>query len=200
MMESALSDKMPYQRGVQCCGGTVTVLFEPLPVVPAVAIFGVGHVGLELARILARQDIDLHLIDTRPEQLAEDRLAVLSDAVARVRVHRPVVLPETVLGDLPADAHVLIMTHDHAEDLALCDAVLRGGSFGSVGLIGSAGKWARFRRKLAGELGHDAEAIARIKTPIGLPGIAGKEPATIAVSVAADLLAALEHNRAGVRR
>ena len=200
MMESALSDKMPYQRGVQCCGGTVTVLFEPLPVVPAVAIFGVGHVGLELARILARQDIDLHLIDTRPEQLADDRLAVLSDAVARVRVHRPVVLPETVLGDLPADAHVLIMTHDHAEDLALCDAVLRGGSFGSVGLIGSAGKWARFRRKLAGELGHDVEAIARIKTPIGLPGIAGKEPATIAVSVAADLLAALEHNRAGVRR
>jgi xanthine dehydrogenase accessory factor len=200
MMESALSDKVPYQRGVQCCGGTVTVLFEPLPVVPAVAIFGVGHVGLELARILARQDIDLHLIDTRPEQLADERLAVLSDAVARVRVHRPVVLPETVLGDLPADAHVLIMTHDHAEDLALCDAVLRGGSFGSIGLIGSAGKWARFRRKLAGELGHDAEAIARIKTPIGLPGIAGKEPATIAVSVAADLLAALEHNRAGVRR
>jgi len=200
MMESALSDKVPYQRGVQCCGGTVTVLFEPLPVMPAVAIFGVGHVGLELARILARQDIDLHLIDTRPEQLADDRLAVLSDAVARVRVHRPVVLPETVLGDLPADAHVLIMTHDHAEDLALCDAVLRGGSFGSVGLIGSAGKWARFRRKLAGELGHDAEAIARIKTPIGLPGIDGKEPATIAVSVAADLLAALEHNQAGVRR
>ena len=200
MMESALSDKMPYQRGVQCCGGTVTVLFEPLPVVPAVAIFGVGHVGLELARILARQDIDLHLIDTRPEQLADDRLAVLSDAVARVRVHRPVVLPETVLGDLPADAHVLIMTHDHAEDLALCDAVLRGGSFGSVGLIGSAGKWARFRSKLTRELGHDAEAIARIKTPIGLPGIDGKEPATIAVSVAAALLAVLEHNRAGVHR
>jgi xanthine dehydrogenase accessory factor len=200
LTESALSDKVPYQRGVQCCGGTVTVLLEPLPVVPAVAIFGVGHVGLELARILARQDIDLHLIDTRPEQLADERLAVLADAVARVRVHRPVVLPETVLGDLPADAHVLIMTHDHAEDLALCDAVLRGGSFGSVGLIGSAGKWVRFRRKLAGELGHDAEAIARIKTPIGLPGIAGKEPATIALSVAADLLATLERTRAGVRR
>lgn len=200
LMESALSDKVPYQHGVQCCGGTVTVLFEPLPVVPAVAIFGVGHVGLELARILARQDIDLHLIDTRAPQLADDRLAVLSDAVARVRVHRPVVLPETVLGDLPADAHVLIMTHDHAEDLALCDAVLRGGGFGSVGLIGSAGKWARFRRKLTGELGHDAEALARIKTPIGLPGIDGKEPATIAVSVAADLLGTLERARTGARR
>ena len=53
---SALSDKAPYQHGVQCCGGEVSVLLEPLPVVPAVAIFGVGHVGLELARILARQD------------------------------------------------------------------------------------------------------------------------------------------------
>jgi xanthine dehydrogenase accessory factor len=200
LMESALSDKVPYQHGVQCCGGTVTVLLEPLPVVPAVAVFGVGHVGLELARILARQDIDLHLIDTRAQQLADDRLAVLSDAVARVRVHRPVVLPETVLGDLPADAHVLIMTHDHAEDLALCDAVLRGGSFGSAGLIGSAGKWARFRSQLTGELGHDAEALARIKTPIGLPGIDGKEPATIAVSVAADLLGTLERARTGARR
>jgi xanthine dehydrogenase accessory factor len=200
LTEAALSDKVPYQHGVQCCGGTVTVMFEPLPVVPAVAVFGVGHVGLELARILARQDIDLHLVDTRAPQLADDRLAVLSDAVARVRVHRPVVLPETVLGDLPADAHVLIMTHDHAEDLALCDAVLRGGGFGSVGLIGSAGKWARFRRQLTGELGHDEQALARIKTPIGLPGIDGKEPATIAVSVAADLLGTLERARTGARR
>lgn len=194
LVETALSDKAPQARGVQCCGGTVTVLLEPLPVVPAVAIFGLGHVGLELARILARQDIDLHLIDTRPQQLADDRLAVLADAVARVRVHRPAVLPETVLGDLPPDAHVLIMTHDHAEDLALCDAVLRGGGFASVGLIGSAGKSARFKRQLAGELGHDAETIARIKTPIGIAGIAGKEPATIAVSVAADLLAAFERS------
>ena len=48
------------------------------------------------------------------------------------------------------------MTHDHAEDVALCDAVLRTGDFGSIGLIGSAGKWARFRAKLADE-GHDAD-------------------------------------------
>src|SRR5436305_1386594 len=36
----SLSDKAPYQRAVQCCGGEVTVLLEPLPVLPAVAIFG----------------------------------------------------------------------------------------------------------------------------------------------------------------
>jgi xanthine dehydrogenase accessory factor len=194
-ISSALSDKAPYQHGVQCCGGEVSILLEPLPVVPAVAIFGVGHVGLELARILARHDLDLHLVDSRPEQLTDERLAVLSDAVARVHIHPIPVLPEIALGELPPGTHVLIMTHDHAEDVALCDAVLRHGEYGSIGLIGSPAKWARFRRQLADEGGHDAAAIERIKTPIGLPDITGKDPATIAVSVAADLLRAFEGER-----
>ena len=197
LLEVALSDKAPYQHGVQCCGGTVSVLFEPLPVVPAVAIFGIGHVGLELARILARHDIELHLIDSRAEQLADDRLAVLADSIATVHVHHVPLLPEIALGELPAGTHLLIMTHDHAEDIALCDAVLREGDFGSIGLIGSAGKWARFQRRLA-EDGHDADTIARITTPIGLSEITGKEPAAIAVSVAADLLMRFE--RADVRQ
>jgi xanthine dehydrogenase accessory factor len=192
MFTAALSDKAPYQHGVQCCGGEVTTLLEPLPVVPAVAIFGVGHVGLELARILARHDLELHLIDSRPEQLTEQRLSPLADAVAVVHVHNIKLLPEIVLGELPPGTHVLIMTHDHAEDAALCDAVLRHGEFGSIGLIGSPAKWARFQRRLADEGGHSAESIARITTPIGLPDITGKEPATIAVSVAADLLRAFE--------
>src|SRR3954447_12497948 len=198
LLSLALSDKAPYQHGVQCCGGDVTVLLEPLPVVPAVGVFGVGHVGLELARILARRDLDLHLVDSRPEQLTPERLAVLADAQARVHVHHVPVLPELVLAELPPGAHVLIMTHDHAEDAALCDAALRTPQLGSIGLIGSAGKWARFRAKLAAE-GHAPEEIARITTPIGLPGITGKDPSTIAVSVAAALIQTFEGEHAPVR-
>ncbi|WP_164700131.1 xanthine dehydrogenase accessory protein XdhC [Modestobacter sp. KNN46-3] len=198
LLPMSLTDKVPFQHGVQCCGGEVTVLLEPLPVVPAVGIFGVGHVGLELARILARQDLELHLVDSRPEQVTPERLAVLADAQAQVHVHHVPVLPELVLAELPQGAHVLVMTHDHAEDAALCDAALRTPHLGSIGLIGSAGKWARFRRKLAGE-GHSAEAIARITTPIGLPGITGKDPSTIAVSVAAALVQTFEGERAAVR-
>ncbi|MGW1340990.1 xanthine dehydrogenase accessory protein XdhC [Kribbella sp. NPDC002412] len=187
VIEVALSDKAPYQHGVQCCGGEVKLLLEPLPVVPAVAIFGIGHVGLELARILARHDIELHLIDSRPDQLVTERMVVLDDAVANLHVHHVPVLPELVVGELPAGAHVLIMTHDHAEDAALCDAAIRRDDLATIGLIGSSAKWARFRRKLA-EDGNSAAAIDRITTPIGLPDLAGKEPATIAVSVAAWLL------------
>lgn len=192
MIDFALNDKVTGRHGVQCCGGTVSVLLEPLPVARAVAIFGVGHVGMELARVLARQDLDLHLVDSRADVLAEDRLAVLADAVAAVRVHHTPLLPEEVLEQLPRGTHVLIMTHDHAEDAALCDAALRTPHLGSIGLIGSAAKWARFRRRLLTEGGHDEAAVDRIKTPIGLSDIAGKEPATIAVSVAADLLRTFE--------
>jgi xanthine dehydrogenase accessory factor len=195
LMRAELSERAPSEHGAQCCGGTVTVLLEPLRTVPAVAIFGTGHVGLELARILARHDIELHLIDTRPDILSESRLAPLADAVATVHVHQVPMLPESVFGELPSGTHVLIMTHDHAEDAALCDAALRRDDLGSIGLIGSSGKWTRFRRRLAAEGGHDADTIARIKTPIGLPDIRGKEPATIAVSVAADLLRLLEREQ-----
>ncbi|MGW8378982.1 xanthine dehydrogenase accessory protein XdhC [Streptomyces sp. ODS28] len=196
LMEFALNDKVTNQHGVQCCGGEVTVLLEPLPVVPSVAIFGVGHVGLELARILARHNLDLHLIDTRPEVLADERLEVLADAAAQIHVHHVPLLPEEVLAELAPGTHMLIMTPDHAEDYALADAALRTAHLGSIGLIGSAAKWARFRKRLTAEGGHDDAALDRIKTPIGTPEITGKEPATIAVSVAADLLRAFERERA----
>ncbi|MBB1245917.1 xanthine dehydrogenase accessory protein XdhC [Streptomyces durbertensis] len=192
LMEFALNDKVTNQHGVQCCGGQVSVLLEPLPVVRAVAIFGVGHVGLELARVLARQDLDLHLVDSRSDLLSKERLDVLADAVAQVHTHHTPLLPEEVLEEMPHGTHVLIMTHDHAEDAALCDAALRTPHLGSIGLIGSAAKWARFRKRLSEEGGHDNAAIHRIKTPIGLADITGKEPATIAVSVAADLLRTFE--------
>jgi xanthine dehydrogenase accessory factor len=190
-----LSDKAPGEHGVQCCGGEVTVLLEPLGVRPAVAIFGVGHVGLELARILARHDLDLHLVDSRPEQLGDDVLAPLADADARVHVHHEAVLPELVLAELPAGAHVLVMTHDHAEDAALLDAALRAGHLGPIGLIGSSAKWSRFRSTLLAD-GHDPEAVDRVVTPIGLPSMTGKDPATIAVSVAAALVQSFAEERA----
>ncbi|MFB7844182.1 xanthine dehydrogenase accessory protein XdhC [Microbacterium sp. NPDC056052] len=192
LLTLTLSDKAVTEYGVQCCGGEVTMLLEPIRVTPAVAVFGLGHVGLELARILARHELDLVLVDSREEMLAEDRIGIpgqrgpLGDAVARVRVvHTPV--PEAALVELPPGAHVLVMTHDHIEDLAIVDQALRTADLGSIGLIGSASKWARFRTKLH-ELGQTDDDLARVTTPIGIPEVAGKQPAVIAVSVAARIL------------
>lgn len=183
-----LSDRAPFEHGVQCCGGQVRLLYEPLPVRRSVAVFGMGHVGLEIALLLSRHDLELHLVDSRSDQLTEDRTAPLLTGPADVHVHRVPVLPELVIGELPVGTDTLVLTHDHAEDLALLDALLRSEVPGSIGLIGSSGKWARFRARLAG-LGHDEVALARVHTPIGDPGITGKEPARIALAVAVELLA-----------
>jgi xanthine dehydrogenase accessory factor len=193
--QTQLSAHARGKHGRQCCGGAVRLLFEPLPARPVVAVFGVGHVGYELARILSRLPIRLVLADSRPEQLDRVRLADVIEGSADVTVHHTM-LGEQVLEQLPAGAHVVIMTHDHAEDFALCDAVLRlPRPMGSIGLIGSAAKWARFRSMLAGQ-GQGPEAIGRITCPIGQPGITGKEPAAIAVAVASDLLRSMG-DRAG---
>jgi xanthine dehydrogenase accessory factor len=73
MLTLRLNDKAPTKYGRQCCGGEVTVLLEPLPVPASVGIFGIGNIGLELTRILARHDIDLVVSDSRPEQLGGPR-------------------------------------------------------------------------------------------------------------------------------
>ncbi|GAB3567871.1 xanthine dehydrogenase accessory protein XdhC [Spelaeicoccus albus] len=195
MMVIPLNDKVRTEYGRQCCGGEVTIMLEPVRVPPTIAIFGVGHVGIELARILSRHEIDLFLVDSREDMLTGERLAPIMDGPATIEV-RNAPVPESVLAELPASAHVVIMTHDHAEDIAVCDAALRRPDLASIGLIGSSAKWARFQVQLRAE-GHGDDDLARITTPIGRRDIAGKDPAAIAVGVAAELLAALTASSVG---
>ena len=195
-----LSDKAPFQHGVQCCGGEVGVLLEPLAVVPSVALFGIGHVGLELARILARHDLDLHLVDSRSSSLTAESLASLDDAVAAVHVHQVPVLPELVLAELPPGTHVLVLTHDHAEDLAICDAAIRAEHLGPDRADRVVRQVGQVPLAAARRPGTPPTTVDRIRTPIGLPGLTtSKEPAAIAVSVAAELLAAFEREGARLR-
>ena len=186
-----LTDSAPNEYGRQCCGGEVTLLLEPLATVrPNVAIFGVGHVGLELGLMLSRLPIHLHLIDSREAQLLPERLALLEQGAARLHIHHSPI-PEMSLHDLPAGSHLVIMTHDHAEDAALCDAALRRTDLGFIGLIGSKVKWLRFQEQLKA-VGHSAADLERITSPIGLSSIKGKTPAVIALSVAAQIAQVLE--------
>ena len=187
-----LNEHARNRHGRQCCGGEVTLVLEPMSARPTVAIFGMGHVGYELARILSRLELRLELVDSRRDQLEPLRLAEVTDGAADVTAHH-MLLGEQILERLPRGAHVLIMSHDHAEDFALCDAALRLPQLGSVGLIGSLAKWSGFRRRL-GDAGHPIDAISRIRCPIGLPEISGKQPAVIAVSVAAWLVQAIQQS------
>ena len=146
---------------------------------PALWLYGAGHVGQALARILAELPLRLTWIDSRAELFPpalHERVRILSpaDSVATV-------------SEAPASAHFLVMTHSHPLDYALCQAILRRDDFAWLGLIGSDSKAARFRSRLARE-GMSAARIGRMVCPIGVEGIASKWPAAIAVGVAAQVM------------
>lgn len=167
----------------QCCGGAVTLDFshnalESDPTEAPLWIWGAGHVGRAIANVLAPfEDRHITLIDTAADRMPNTLPTNVSPLVAGDPVRAVVHAPQ--------NADHLILTYSHDIDLALCDSLLRHG-FGSVGLIGSATKWARFRVRLA-SMGHRAEQVTRIACPIGDPSL-GKHPQAIAISVAATLI------------
>lgn len=164
----------------QCCGGEVTLFFETFPWTRRkIAVFGAGHVAQALGGLAPWLAADVVLIDPREE-------AKIQPVPPPRRPYELVLVdaPEAEVAELPDDALLLVMTHSHALDLEiLARAVLR--EFPYVGLIGSERKWARFQKRLA-QRGVGADRIARVRCPIGLSK-RSKEPAAIALSVAAEL-------------
>ena len=160
-------------------GGRLILRERVNPPAPEVWLFGAGHVGRAVAMALHPLGFALSWIDGRAGQFPEPPLpGVKTLALA---------MPELAVDEAPPQAIFLVMTHSHPLDEAVCEAVLRRDDFAYLGLIGSSTKRARFVKRLA-EAGIPKEQLERLVCPIGLPGIASKEPAAIAASVAADLL------------
>lgn len=151
---------------------------RPTPVL----LFGAGHVGRALVLALAPLPFAVRWVDSREDAFP----AHIPANATPVRMPDP----EADIARAPTDSLVLIMTHDHALDLAITAAALRR-DFPFVGLIGSGTKRARFERRFR-DLAIPEESIRALVCPIGLPGIRSKEPAVIAASVAAQLLSERE--------
>jgi xanthine dehydrogenase accessory factor len=180
----------------QCCGGVVHLQFERIeardapalrqrlaPALRPLALFGGGHVGHAIVRVMLTLPYRITWIDSRD--------GVFAPGLPE-RVHcehsEPV---QRAVDDLPAGSQVLIMSFSHAEDLDIVAQCLRRqherGDLPFIGLIGSQTKWAVFGKRLQAR-GFTPAQLAQVTCPIGLPGIEGKQPEVIAVAVAAQLL------------
>jgi xanthine dehydrogenase accessory factor len=150
---------------------------DPFPVL----VFGNGHVGRALARVLGALPAQVTWIDSR----AEDFPAALPDNVEAVVTDTP----EDELHTAPDGAFVVVTTHSHALDFALIETALAREDWRYIGLIGSKSKRAQFERRLAAR-GFPPEGAARVRCPIGTEGVAirSKHPGAIAVAIAAELL------------
>jgi xanthine dehydrogenase accessory factor len=145
------------------------------PVATPLYLFGAGHVGRAVAHIAATLPFRLEWTDSREAMLGQPCLRLDVD-------------PVRLVATAPAGAFFLVMTNAHELDYALVRAILARGDAAFCGLIGSATKRARFASRLVKE-GVEASGLT---CPIGIGGIRSKAPASIAVSVAADLLLRLE--------
>jgi xanthine dehydrogenase accessory factor len=162
----------------QCCGGVVETFVEVLHAGPELYLFGAGHVGQALCRVLAGTPFVVHAVDERHDWSAELPAGVRRHATAW----------DAFVGEARWSAtrtYVAIMTHRHDVDEAIvADVVKRPARY--LGLIGSRTKWRRFRERLEGR-GVSGADLDRVRCPIGVD-IGGKAPQEIAVSIAAELL------------
>lgn len=176
----------------QCCGGAVTLRFARLDACSAPAwprpeprfflqLYGAGHVGRAIVRLLSEIRCEVQWIDERESEFPAD--VTLPPHIERVCVDQV----EGEVDVAPAGACYLVLTHSHAQDLRIVEAILRRGDFGYLGMIGSKTKRARFLHRYE-ERGIPAATLGRLTCPIGVPGIEGKEPDVIAVAVVAQLL------------
>ncbi len=141
-------------------------------------IWGAGHVGRAVVGVMGPlPGVAITWVD-----VAADRYP---DVVPEGVTVLPAAAPVQAALLAPTDADHLILTYSHVLDLDLCHTLLAHG-FATLGLIGSASKWARFRSRLAA-LGHAQTSIQRITCPIGDPAL-GKHPQAIALGVAAQFL------------
>jgi len=148
-----------------------------------VALFGGGHVGTALAKVLSALPMDITWIDSRDEIFPEDVPLGI-----RCEHSNPV---HAAVKDLVPQSRILIMSFSHAEDLDIVAACLlrqrARADLPFIGLIGSKTKWATFRQRLEAR-GFSAQELVQVTSPIGLPGLRDKRPEVIAVSVAAQLM------------
>ncbi len=184
--------RFPLGAGLgQCCGGLVNLLFERLDAdadwsraeiderLADLYLLGAGHVGSALIRALAELPFRVRWIDTRDDVLPAEAPPGVETICTDT--------PEAEIDAAPAGALFLVMTHDHGLDLQLTAQILARDDFAYFGLIGSRGKRRSFETRLA-RRGMDPRRFDRLTCPIGVGGIDGKQPAQIAIAVAAELL------------
>ncbi len=200
------------------------VLRERPVALPAVLVMGAGHVAAALARVLQPLPWRVIVVDSRPEWadavrfppgaevISADPLRLLaawgwlgkaaqgSQAAQRLAADLRLKSARGLPADPPpASTYALIMTHDHALDRDLAEALLMVPQrtepalepLAYVGLIGSKTKIAAAKARLS-QRGVGQEPLERLTAPIGLrldgQLLGGNLPGEIAISVAAQLI------------
>ncbi len=159
-----------YQVLIEITGAPATLL-----------IVGGGHVGQALAALASHAGFSVVVLDDRAAFANSERFPTTD------RIICGDVMEELRRFPINASAYVVLVSRGHKQDeLALREVVASGAAY--VGMIGSQRRAGTVLTHLARE-GYAREALARVRTPIGLD-IGAETPQEIAVSILAELIAA----------
>lgn len=161
-----------------------SVLLDPVrPTDMRVVLFGAGHVGRALARVLGVVSCEVTWVDSRPSEFPQEMPHNVRAVITAA--------PREVIARAPAGSYFITMTHSHALDFEIIEQVLQRDDFAFCGMIGSGTKRRSFEHGY-GKKGLNPAKLAQLTCPVGIDGLSSKEPGTIAVAIAAQLLAERE--------
>ncbi|MGA8536861.1 MAG: XdhC/CoxI family protein [Thermoplasmata archaeon] len=162
------------------CGGSVEIALEFVTARPNLLLWGGGHVALALATLLPTLEYDYSVADDRPDWVGAERFPTAD--------RREVVDPERLWDVFEPESftHLYLLGYDAMKDLeVLAHSIERFPN--AIGLIASAAKREHMYSKLR-ERGISREALARVRSPVGLD-LGAESPPEIAVSIVAEIVA-----------
>jgi xanthine dehydrogenase accessory factor len=151
----------------------------PRPAPMHIVLFGAGHVGHALVKLLGSLPCVVQWVDERDELFPEETSPNVQIEATDT--------PDAIVDTAPPGAYFLVMTHNHALDFSLAARIMRRRDFTYFGMIGSKTKRVKFERRLL-DRGVDLDRLVEMTCPIGVGGIVDKAPPSIAVAVCAELL------------
>ena len=166
----------------QCCGGQVELIIESMNQTPQLFLFGAGHVGVEISKLLVDTPFETHLIDSRERWISNLQL---DDSIKGKAVDQNDFKSFNDAVQWGRNCYILILTHDHALDFDIIAMALKNETK-YIGLIGSKTKRVRFHNMLVKDF-KLKDGMSNVFCPIGLE-IGGDSPKEIAISVVAQLI------------
>ncbi len=153
---------------------------EPVAPLPRLLIVGAGHIGQAVARQAEWLELEVTVIDDRPEYASPERFpGVAALVVADI---------EEAVRDFPvsADTYIVIVTRGHRHDAEALQACIHSPA-AYIGMIGSRHKIALMRERFLSAGWASDQDWERVRAPIGLK-IGSRTVEEIAVSIAAELV------------
>ena len=170
---------VPDEEPGMVCGGEMEIFVEPIAQMPAIYLFGAGHISSTLAKLGKMLDFRVVVIDDRKdfatrERFADADLVLVEDfekAFSRINIDKR--------------SYIVIVTRSHHDDeRVLAQAILTPARY--IGMIVSKTKVKTLFHNLMAK-GVKSQVLDKVHAPVGLE-IHAETPEEIAVSIMAEII------------